>query len=373
MKRFLHWSPIALGVLFLLLLLSLQKDRALQGKNDFVAFYAGAKLAGTPALYDAKANIELIDSTLGVRMQRTLYIRHPFYAAVLKPLAWFPYLTSYAIFTVATLGSFLWFIWRFSKQCPSLPFFAAFSIPLLTAESNGQDPAFLVAIVGASILLTRTGRDFTSGMVLSLCILKPHLFVFIPILLLIKKRWSMVAGGIAGTAALTLLGIVVNGPGSIVQWIEVMRNPWINAEAEEMPNLHGLAAALHGGGLVEASLAAVVVLGFVWLTTKTDSYELLLGAALVGGLLANFHAAISDDLLLIPVLVLVTGASSLIPLRVVSALILTPIPYFLAMAGPPYSAALPAALLGLFGLFVLSESRLRSRFKTVDGFGVLQT
>ena len=35
MKRFLHWSPIALGVVFLLLLASLQKDRALQGKSGF--------------------------------------------------------------------------------------------------------------------------------------------------------------------------------------------------------------------------------------------------------------------------------------------------------------------------------------------------
>jgi hypothetical protein len=373
MKQFLHWSPIALGVVFLLLLLFLQKDRALQGKNDFVAFYTGSKLAGTPQLYDAQANIETIQDILGARLERTLYIRHPFYAAILKPLAWFPYLTAYAIFTLATLGSFLWFVWRFTKECPSLPFFAAFSIPLLVSESNGQDPAFLVAIVGVSILLTRSQKDLAAGMVLSLCILKPHLFLFIPLLLLIKKRWSMIVGGVCGTAALTLLGILFNGPGSIVQWIAVMRNPWINADAEEMPNLHGLAAVLHGGVWMEAGLTTLVVLGFLWLTTKTDNYELLLGAALVGGLLANFHAAIADDILLFPVMVLVTGATGLIPLRVVSALILTPIPYFMAMAGAPYSAVLPTALLALFGLIVLNETSLRSRFKTADGFGVLQT
>jgi hypothetical protein len=373
MKRFLYWSPIALGVVFLLLLLSLQRDRAFQGKNDFVAFYTGAKLAGTPELYDAETNIAVIEDTLGVRMIRTLYIRHPFYAAALKPLAWFPYLTAYAIFTLATLGSFLWFVVRFSHECPSLPFFAAFSIPLLAAESNGQDPALLVAIVGVSVLLTRVGRDFAAGMVLSLCILKPHLFLFVPLLLLLKKRWSMIAGGVCGTAGLTLFGIVVNGPASIPGWLAVMRNPWINADAEEMPNLHGLTAALQGGLGMEVGLAAVVLLAFLWLVAKSDSYELLLGAALVSGLLANFHSAISDDLLLVPVMVLVTGTSGFIPLRVVSALILTPIPYFLAMAGPPYSAALPLAMLGLLALLVVNESSLRHRFKTTDGLGVIQT
>jgi hypothetical protein len=273
------------------------------------------------------------------------------------PLAWLPYKAAYAIFTAATLAAFLWFVLKFQRECPALPFFAAFSVPLALAEANGQDPTFLVAAIGASILLTRSGRDFASGAVLSLCILKPHLFLFVALLLLMKKRWQVILGGIAGAAGLTVFGVAVNGIDSIRGWIDVVRNPWINGDAESMPNLHGLVAMFNAPGWAEAMLMALTVVAFLWLVHKSDSYELLFAAALVSGLLANTHAAVSDDLLLVPVMVLVTGATQWVPLRVVSALILTPVPYFLAVAGPPFAALFPVALLLQLLLFTAAVTR----------------
>lgn len=371
MKRVLHWAPVGLGIAFLLLITLLQSDRVLSGKNDFVAFYTGAKLAGTPDLYNADANMRVIEQTIGVRMIHTLYLRHPFYAVLWMPVARLPYLWAYGIFTAATLGAFLWFVIRFSRECPALPFFAAFSVPLALAEANGQDPTFLVAAVGAAILLTRAGRDFAAGAVLSLCILKPHLFLFVALLLVFKRRWSLIGGGVAGTIALTVLGVAVNGLNSLRGWIDVVRNPWINGDAEGMPNLHGLVAMLGAPGWIEAVLMALTVVAFLWLVHKTDSFELLFAAALVCGLLANTHAAVSDDLLLIPVMVLVTGATQWVPLRVVSALILTPVPYFLAVAGPPFAALFPAALLVQLLLFTAAVT-LGSRFHPVHNLSVVQ-
>jgi hypothetical protein len=372
MKRVLHWAPVALGVTFLLLIVLMQHDRVLTGKNDFVAFYTGGKLAGTPDLYNADANIRVIEETIGVRMIHTLYLRHPFYAALYAPVAKLPYLWAYAIFTAATLGAFLWFVSKFQKECPALPFFAAFSVPLALAEANGQDPTFLVAAVGASILLTRAGRDFASGAVLSLCILKPHLFLFVALLLLLKKRRQMIFGGVAGTAGLTVLGVAVNGIDSIRGWIDVIRNPWINGDAEGMPNLHGLVAILRAPAWTEVVLMALTVTVFLWLVHKSDSFELLFALALVCGLLANTHAAVSDDLLLVPVMVLVTGATQWVPLRVSSALILTPVPYFLAVAGPPFAALFPAALLVQLALFAPAVA-LGSRFHSIHNLGMIQT
>jgi hypothetical protein len=124
-------------------------------------------------------------------MQTVVYTRPPFYAALLRPLAALAYHVAYAAFSIATLGSILWFVIGFSKECPSLPFFAAISIPLLTALCNGQDTPLLLAILGGSILLTRRKMEFLAGLVLSLCAIKFHLFLFPPILLLVKKRWRM--------------------------------------------------------------------------------------------------------------------------------------------------------------------------------------
>ena len=351
MRRVLFWLPVALGVIFLLLLGYHRRDVALHARNDFVTFYAGAKLAGTPDLYSRTANLELNTSLVGNDMN-VMYIRPPFYAAILKPLSWLPFLTAYAVFTCFSLACYIWFVVRFSKECSALPFLAAISVPFLAGLLAGQDASFMMAILGASILLTRQRKDFLAGLVLSLCAYKFHIFLFIPVFLLLKKRWLTLGGGLCGTLALTALGIIVNGPASLGEWIHVLRNPWINPDASGMPNIHGVVTILNGDMRLEAVLIAAVFFGFLWMTLRTDNYELLFAACLICGLLVSYHSMIDDDLILFPVMILVLRSSELVPLRGSMALILTPIPYFLVLAGPPYTAILPVALvLILAGMF----------------------
>lgn len=360
-QRILHWCPVALGILFLLSLAYLQRGRALKGQNDFTQLYAGAKLAGTGNLYSRAANLAAIQQIHGFTMDTVVYTRPPFYAALLVPLAHLPYLAAYGIFSLAMLGSFLWFVIHFAKECPSLPFFGAMSIPLLSALCNGQDAPLLVAILGGSMILTRRKRDFLAGLVLSLCAIKFHLFLFLPILLLTKKRWRILGGAAVGITLLTGLGALVTGANSLRQYIDVLRDPWINPSANEMPNLHGLAAALHGDLRLEILLVASVLLAFLWMSQRTDNFEFLFAAALVCGLLVSFHAGISDALVLFPAFVMAAGACASEPLQATAAVILTPIPYFMTLAGAPYSAALPGALLLLVGIFCVVASQKRSR------------
>jgi hypothetical protein len=354
MKAVLHWFPVALGVVFLLVLGFIQRERALRGENDFVQLYIGAKLAGTPHLYSREANLALEKATLGFTMDTVVYTRPPFYAALLKPLSWLPYRVAYAVFSLASLGSLLWFVIRFSKECSSLAFFASMSIPALAALCGGQDTAFLLAILGGSILLTRQKRNFLAGMLLSLCAIKFHLFLFVPLLLLLKRRWSILGGGAAGTAILTLFGMLVAGPGALRQYVNVLRDPWINYKATVMPNLHGLVATLHGDARMEFALVAIVAAGFLWTLSKTENYEFLFAASLVAGLLVSFHSGMTDDLILLPAFVLVMGSCTQPALRVAAGLILTPIPYFMVMADAPYSAIVPVTLLLMLGMFLIA-------------------
>jgi hypothetical protein len=238
---------------------------------------------------------------------------------------------------------------RFTRECPALPFLSAISIPFLADLTAGQDAAFMLAILGAAILLARDRKDFGAGLVLSLCAFKPHLFLFVPVFLLIKKRWRMIGGGLTGGIALAALGTVVNGPGAWIAWLKVLRDPWINPDASGMPNLHGLVAALGVNPRWEAILIGAVCLIFLWMTLRSDNFELLFAASLTCGLLVSFHSTIVDDLVLFPVLILVLSSSGFVPLRAAAGLILTPIPYFLVLAGPPYSAILPVSLVLMLG------------------------
>ena len=202
-KHAIDWLPIALCLAFLLSLASLQRDRALRGENDFVQLYTGAKLAGGPDLYSRPANLAVVKATLGFTMETVVYTRPPFYAALLKPLSFLPYRAAYAVFSLLSLASILWFVVRFRKECPSLPLFASMSVPAISALCGGQDTPLLLAILGASVLLMRQNRDAAAGLVLSLVAIKFHLFLFLPVLLVLKKRWAMLRGAAGGTLVLT--------------------------------------------------------------------------------------------------------------------------------------------------------------------------
>jgi hypothetical protein len=365
MRRILTWAPVALGVIFLLLLGYHRRDMAFSGHNDFVTFYVGGKLAGTPALYSHTANVEMINGIAGQDMG-VVYIRPPFYAAMLKPLAALPFHAAYIVFSCISLGSMLWFVARFRKECPALPFLASISIPLLAGVSAGQDATFLLAVLGVAILLMRKNRDFAAGLVLSLCAIKFHLFLFLPVLLLLKKRWGVVRGGAVGTAALVALGVIVNGMGSMRDWIRVLRDPWINPDAAAMPNLHGLVAILNGQMVFEVILTGGVCAMFLWMAVRSDNFELLLAASLVCGLLVSFHSTIADDLILFPVMILLLSSSELVPLRAAAGLILTPIPYFLILAGAPYSVFFPISLILMLAGMLLNAERI-SRLAVAGG------
>ena len=247
MKAFLYWLPVALGLTFLSGMAYVQRERALRGENDFAQLYTGATLVSTPDLYSRPTNLEVVRRNLGFTMESVVYTRPPFYAALLKPLALFPYRVAYAMFSFASLACALWFVVRFSKECPTLPLFAAMSIPILTAICSGQDTSFLLAILGGSILLTRAGKDVWAGVLLSLVAIKFHLFLFVPVLLLVKRRWRTLGGAVAGLAALIGFGIsVAGGVTSLTQYVNVLRDPWINPSATIMPNIHGLATVLNG-------------------------------------------------------------------------------------------------------------------------------
>jgi len=351
MKTLFHWLPVGLGIVFLAGFAWLARERAFTGQNDFAAFYAGGRLAGTPELYSRPANAAIVRQTTGVSMPAVVFIRPPFYAALLKPLSQFPYRAAYALFSLLGLACSIWFVARFSDECPSLPFFAAMSIPVADALCNGQDTPLLVAITGLSIVLARKKRDFLAGLVLSLCAIKFHLFLLLPVALLLHRRWRVLAGGMAGLVTLSTLGALVNGPGSFLAWMRVLRDPSIGFSAGVMPNLHGLVAVAGGDRRLEVLLTVAVLAAFLWTVSRVASFEALVAASIVCGLLVNYHSGIADDVLLLVVFAVVTANYASSPMRSLIALLLTPVPWFMVLAGSPYNAIVPMALLVLMSFF----------------------
>jgi len=143
---------------------------------------------------------------------------------------------------------------------------------------------------------------------------------------------------------------LVGGVSLIVPWVKVMLSPVITGipiwKLSPAPNIHGLVTVLGGSSKIEFILVGLVVICFVWLCLRVGNFELLLAVSVVCGLLTSFHSFTYDDLLLMPVLVLV---SPIRILRSVGGLALTPVSYLAAFAGGFYSAILPMLLLAFLG------------------------
>lgn len=325
--------------------------RVARGQNDFLAFYAGAKLAGTPELYSAEAAKQWQAKVADIWLPAVVYIRPPFYAAMLKPLAALPYRAAYAVFQALNLAALASFLWMHARRDPLLLTLGGASIPVATAFANGQDILLMIWILAAARALERRKKHFWAGLLLSLLAIKFHIFVFVPLVMLAGKRWSMLAGSALGGSVLFGVACALQGWNWAPGYLRFLETPQITPTPMTMPNLRGLAMALAGdgsraAGVLELALAAAVTLALLYVLRKSRDFGASLAAAVVAGLLIGRHAYVQDCclLLLVPAL-----APALAKSRTVALAALAPPVYFLLLANSAVSVLAPLSLLCLFG------------------------
>jgi hypothetical protein len=359
-------SVALLGCLGLVAIWGSQLDWSIvaRGDNDFAMIYTGAKLARSPALYSFDDFQTIQRQVANVHGEHVLFARLPYYALLLKPLSLLPYRTAYVLFTVVNLAALGLFLFWFAERTPlklvkNGEWQAAYwlagviSVPVLTAFAVGQDILLPVAICGAAVMLVRRDTRFLAGAVLSLCTIKPHLFLMLPVLLIARKEWRILAGGACGGAVLFLLSVIAQGWTWPAAYVNLLKQSE-DVTAYVLPNLRGLLMATVGENLgIELVLAATVtVLTFI-AARKAAGFEPAFAAALIGGLLVSHHAYIQDCCLLLAAVALAKSSPAL---RWGALILLTPPFYFLLGAGI-LGAILPLGLLGLSASALVSESR----------------
>jgi hypothetical protein len=157
---------------------------------DFTNFYSGAYLVGTPKLYQVDAHLELQRELVNQEDPSRLFLRWPYWAAILKPLTWLPYESAARLWLLLLAASLVVFVFLF----PVTPRWVSllticWSIPVFDALGQGQDSPFVLVFLAATICLFRAGRPFAAGLVLSLCTLKYHMLVLVPLLVVAQKRF----------------------------------------------------------------------------------------------------------------------------------------------------------------------------------------
>ena len=320
--------------------------------HDFLNLYAGASLARDGAfasLHSPEVQLQREREYAPQLPEVVPFVRPPFYALLLAPLAWVRFGPAFwvwlAVQSAVLIGAW---IWAFRRWGADALIFGSMYLPTALGIAHGQDCVLMAAIVLGVYALARRDRDFLSGAVLGLGLIKFHLFLLWPLALLIQKRWRMMAGACAAIAVELLMSLALAGSGGMARYFALLGMtdlPRLSPSPELMINVRGLALNL---GIDSVALTGVLTVAVVLLTAAACWRAPLwrcVAAASAGSLLAVPHVYGYDaGLLLIPLL-LVMFESGLKGPRIAATVLLTPLPFLLGLAGAPWAAGTPLALL----------------------------
>jgi hypothetical protein len=267
--------------------------------TDFAAFYAGGKLAGSLEMYSPAAVFAAEESAMGCHMENLIFIRPPFYALLMRPLAQLPFLAAlwtWRALGLAAIGIFLW-LWPGDRLVAAAG--CAWFLPLAANFTVGQDVALVLALVIAAYRCFKSERPVWAGILLGLCAVKFHLFLLLPVLLWHWKLWRTALAAIAAVAGLAAISIAVYGPQCFARYLAALGDARLNPYPHNMVNLNGL-FHYHAVWLV----AAAVVVAVCCLAIVRGSLELGLAAMLAGGVLIAPHTTVSDGVLFLPLLLI---------------------------------------------------------------------
>jgi hypothetical protein len=276
-------------------------QRALKGQNDFMQLYVGAMEAGGAGLYDPENSYRFQRETFSAVADSIIFVRPPFYALLLKPLTWLgSYDRAHAAFTVLRLASLVWFIllWPKKGRGDAL-MFLFMSLPVFIGMMNGQDAILMLPLMALALRKEEEGKGLQAGLALSLCAIKPHLLVLLPIALIAQRRWDVLKGGALGGVILFSVSFLAGGWGWIASFVHVLRLGVIHPEPEVMPTLKGL---LNGSPHLTTlttigTLGAVIALIAI---ARRGNFVAGFAAATVGSILVAGHAYVSDMAILLP-------------------------------------------------------------------------
>lgn len=305
------------------------------GRNDFLGFYEGAKLVGTPGLYDRRSVGEVQRRAVGDTFEIE-YGRLPYYAWMLKPLGLLPYRTAYLVWEIMLAAAFVGFLVLWPSANPRMKWYVGcWSLPAFVSLFNGQDDLLLLWWVALAAWLLRTGRPVSAGLLLTLCASKYHLFILVPLVILAQRRWRMAAGGAAGGAILLLISFMVAGKDWVWRYWAVLTHPEMSTSLAHMPNLHSLFGVGRLGLVAQLILTIALAAGVFLAARRTRSFEQPVAVALATGLLIGVHGYINDCPLLMPAIMVFAGMPHV---RVLAQTLATMIPWYMLQLQWPWPA-----------------------------------
>jgi hypothetical protein len=274
--------------------------RAVGTDDDFVGIYAAARLAGTGHLFDVD-RITSLEANYQPKPHSLPFLRLPIYALAWKPLTWLSYPMARSFWGLLNLAAMVAGVLLWPGGGKWAKALVLCSYPFVYNLILGQDTAIflLFAILGCRLM--EKNRNWAAGGLISLCAIKFHLALLLPVALIAKRKWGAACGAAGGLLALVALSSIEG-----IDWpIREFRS--IQGERigpAEMPTFFGFSVWFRGHELIEIVLGFVLAALVLWIILRSPNMWTAMAAALAGGLLVSHHAYLYDAVVLMPLLLL---------------------------------------------------------------------
>jgi len=279
--------------------------------RDFTGFYVGASLVTSPSLYDPQANLTVQRKIGAKEVNSVIFVRLPYFAAILRPLTWIPYRAAVVVWGFLSVAALLGFAFLFPYAERRITLFMlCWFIPAANAISMGQDSPLVILWIALALRLRIQKSLFLAGLALSLCLEKWHLIIFLPLVLLPRREWRVLAGFATGSAVLIVSSFVLQGADFARQYWAVLHLPNMNAVPALMPNLVGSLYFLeifgmgHRLAITLYWVLALAITLLVLIACVRDQFEIALPVALIAGLLVSPHDYLHDWTIAFPALLM---------------------------------------------------------------------
>ena len=326
--------------------------------GDFSSFYCGGEILrtrGPSALYDFAAMQESDARHFPGHDIVMPFLRPPFYALLVAPLSLLPphraLLVWLALNAAALAGGVFLTARATGMELSAAAWHGAIFYPALFTFFNRQDVPILLLLAAGGYLLMKRRRSFAAGLILSLCSIKFHLLLLVPLALLMRKDRRALRGLLAGLAVLALISVLMLGPAGVADYARILlgrRVPNIVNHPYRVTNLSNLAR----GTWLRIPLILLAV-GAVIAAARRLAPLPALAAGWLGSLLVAPHIFLSDYLVALPACLLLARLGRICFFS--SLLLLFPVIPVLMAVDERYVVAAPfLTLLVLLGAAVAS-------------------
>jgi len=225
----------------------------------------------------------------------------PTFLFLTYPLGLMPYLTAFAVWTIATLFLYLAAVYAI---IPRLTAVIAAVTPLVVAENIllGNNGLLTAALMGFSLAFLER-RPWLSGIFIGLVTYKPQFGVLFPLALLASRNWRAISSAIATSVILGVAAAIAFGAQGWMSFFDTLRdrNASLSLDPGLELTLQSVYGLLHWAGAgtgmswaLHSTVVAIVALATCVVWARPIPYSLKAATLCIGSLAVTPYVQIYD-------------------------------------------------------------------------------